>query len=133
VIQITDRDHRRFTWGDCHILARAIHKRHGFPVASLIHKFPSGYEELDLHCFNLCPGGHPLDIHGCWNRSAFKKEWHVGRSHVVRAVTPEQYREWVMPVQFGHYSYRRARQVAQQLHTLPLCAKARKACKPAEK
>lgn len=109
---ITDRDIYRFTDGDCHVLARAIHRLTGWTMASIYDPYMDG---PNYHAFVLRPDGKALDVEGLHDPDAL----------VSYYGDPESY---LMPVQweallsygwprnaFGDYSRKRARQVAKFL------------------
>ena len=107
-----DADVDRFTTGDCHIFARAVHALTGWPIAT----FDDEYDATGtIHAFNLTPDGRCLDIEGIFEPEAFIKKWKCwGASSYSIQHWPTMYKSWQGP-QYGHYSYQRARVLAQRL------------------
>lgn len=60
----------RFTEGDCHVLARAIHEITGWPMAT----FASGKYPV-THAFVAMPDGRYLDIEGVSTREELLAHW----------------------------------------------------------
>ncbi len=54
------RDYLRFTCGDCHILARALHLRTGWPIGVTVDDFGEWFG----HAFVVRPDGLALDVDG---------------------------------------------------------------------
>lgn len=72
----------RFTCGDCHILARAIHRVTGWPMATF--SFKSGKERLpDTHAFVRLPDGRYLDIEGVRTADEMYERWY-GRFYTLK-------------------------------------------------
>lgn len=104
---LTAFDRVRFTEGDCHFLARAIHLRTGWPI----HCFTE-YDEPDLHAFVVMPDGRALDVQGVCAISTMRERWKARRHQAF--TWPEIRACWPAP-EFGHSTYRRARVVAERL------------------
>jgi hypothetical protein len=107
-------DISRFTEGDCHILAKRLHRHYGLTL----HAFDfSG--QLDLHVFNLWKG-QPLDVEGLHDKEEFIRSWKIGKTmpKISLPLTPAEINmQWDdMTPAYGHYSYRRARAVADMLY-----------------
>jgi hypothetical protein len=64
-------DHTRFTEGDCHILARAIHDATGWPMAT----FTARDDRPTDHAFVQMPDGRYLDIEGVKSYRDMVKVW----------------------------------------------------------
>lgn len=102
----------RFTTGDCHIFAKAVHSLTGWPIATFDYEYdPTG----SIHAFNIMPDGRLIDVEGVFMPKEFISKWKQwkARSYSVQH-WPTMRRSWQGP-QFGHYSYRRARVVARRL------------------
>lgn len=69
----------RFTEGDCHILARAIHEATGWPMAT----FVSEDGEPDLHAFVKLPNGRFLDIEGISTEMDMYTRWMPCRRQIA--------------------------------------------------
>jgi hypothetical protein len=113
--RITDLE--RFTEGDCNVLATAISKRTGWPVCSFMGKSWDGSEDMipDLHAFVIRPDGKVLDVQGVCTLSQFRARWSQ-RAPIKVWPSPLAFRKaWGESPFFGHYSYERARKVADQL------------------
>jgi hypothetical protein len=100
-------DVRRFTEGDCHIFALALHKLRGWPTCA----FRDWDGEPHLHAFVRHPDGDLIDIDGKRPPEAFFVDWD-GESD-YRAFDFREY-QWTTPC-FGYYSRRRATVVAKRL------------------
>lgn len=62
----------RFTAGDCHILAAAIHDLAGWPIAT----FVTAWEGTPvLHAFCVHPSGDAVDVEGRQPMAAFRESW----------------------------------------------------------
>lgn len=107
-------DVERFTEGDCHIFARALHKLTGWPIHTFGRRdHPYGG---DVHAFCVLPDGRIADIEGVRDAKDFCADWHY--SFKVSAHHPRPWsdiRHWWGGPAFGPYSYRRARIVAERL------------------
>jgi len=112
--RIGDADIKRFTRGDCHILAHALHRRTGWPIHAFL--------EVDgipaIHAFVITPNGYAVDIKGASPLPEFEREWGVSAHMPVD--WQEIRREW--PTQSKH-SYVRARLLAPAL-----AAQAKRTC-----
>jgi len=113
-MRISEADIERFTKGDCHILAHALHLRTGWPI----HAFVEVGGIPAIHAFVVTPTGYALDIKGAVALAEFEREWGVGAHlevdwHEIR-------REWPT---LSKYSYTRARLLAPAL-----VAQAKKTC-----
>lgn len=109
VTKITKADISRFTEGDCHVLARAIHLATGWDFAA----FWNNEWGWDVHAFVLTPGGFPLDVLGLhtdvreflgrWRKSSGERDLQI-----KKADHEKLFNDW-MGVTFGEYSVRRAK------------------------
>ena len=116
-------DEFRFTCGDCYILARRIHRITGWPMHCFL--YPGCSVGPQEHAFVVTPAGTALDVTGEHSLPSFRKKWgnlrhrefsraemrawdHTHWNYKLRRAIPAG------PV-FGHYSYQRARVVADQL------------------
>jgi hypothetical protein len=86
VLEAPENDRERFTCGDCHVLAMAIHKKTGWPTYCFLGKWSM---IPDVHAFVITPDGEALDNYG---------------NELSRAVP-----------RFGRESYRVAREAADRL------------------
>lgn len=111
---ITWNDITRFTEGDCHILAKRLHRHHGLSLHAL-----EWDGQLDIHVFNLY-NGKPLDVEGLHDEEDFCESWKIGITipNISHPLTPAEVNmQWDnMKPAGGHYSYRRARVVADMLY-----------------
>lgn len=103
--RLTARDRVRFTCGDCHYLARALHLRTDWPLCAFDHGGP------DLHAFVRMPDGRYLDVEGPRTRAALRKRWETDEP--IGEFAWSDFREFGL--EFGSYSRRRARVVAERL------------------
>lgn len=110
-------DHTRFTAGDCHYLARALHIQSDEQLP--MHAFQTCYDS-DIHAFVIVPPRlsgrkHPaaLDFTGLTSLPHFCRCW----SMTPRNITPPlTWRELTFGTpQFGSHTYRRAHKVAARL------------------
>lgn len=69
-MKITDGDIYRFTCGDCHVLAYAIHKLTNWTMCA----FSEG-DGPNFHSFVRHPSGYYLDIRGLEEPDDFIKRW----------------------------------------------------------
>lgn len=96
----------RFTEGDCHILAQAIHNLTGWPMYAF-----NWSNRPDLHCFVKIPSGNFLDIQGISTPKEMKERWQCSRIMKFE----EKYKKvWGGPV-FGKHSEKRAKELAEHL------------------
>lgn len=129
-MRITARDIERFTEGDCAILARAIHRLFGWPMAAGSEPgFPGQARPCD-HAFVAIPGPNRprrfLDIAGVHTAKQLCAEWGFNRCAIF---TEEDFREhWYydvrgFPSMFLGDSNARARQLAPMLvdNALKIC------------
>lgn len=102
----TALDIERFTEGDCHYLARALHRRTGWSMAA----FSCGGEP-DLHAFVLTPDGRVLDVQGACTKHVMRTRWGGKgiRAYEWRALSA------FGPPDYGEASVARARVVARNL------------------
>lgn len=114
---ITDRDIERFSEGDCHVLANALSKITGWAIAAFTSPHSSG---PCFHVFCLREDGVPIDIRGAQTDiEEFKQYWWADdyKEFTMEQILTDWKRAsdednpWQHPV-FGHYSFKRARQVA---------------------
>ncbi len=93
----------RFTEGDCHILALAIHKATGWGFATFAYTCAGG-EFPDLHAFVVMPDGRCLDIDGVCTQSELLVRWECsGHIHVwdLDTVTDEDpLCDWISEVRW---------------------------------
>lgn len=108
-MRITELDIIRFTEGDCHILARAIHLLTGWPMFS----FDDGHGDPDLHAFVIAPSGKALDIEGLHSLRDLRRDW--GSSPLVETSYEAIVSIWGHETSFGRYSFARARKLAPML------------------
>lgn len=99
-------DEQRFTEGDCHLLARRIHRLTGWPI----YCFDYGGKP-SLHAFVVMPDGRALDVEGPRTLLGMKRRW---KGPDVREFTLAQLRHWGGAM-IDRESYRRARIVADEL------------------
>jgi hypothetical protein len=110
---ITERDVERFTEGDCHVLAKRLHRVAGLPL----HTFIYG-DEIDLHAFVMV-GNKALDVMGLWDIQDFINEWSIGTTPTK--ISPPMSIDFFNlnweggRPQLTRYSYKRAREVADIL------------------
>ena len=102
----TNLDVSRFTKGDCHFLARAIHRRTGWPMAAFDLNGP------DIHAFVVMPDGRLLDVYGPQTQMQARKRWNV--SHPIKRFSWKELSEFGEPM-FGANSVRRARDLSRLL------------------
>lgn len=105
----TEKDIERFTCGDCHYLARAIHKLTGWSIAAF-----DQYGLADLHAFVLMPDMRVLDVKGARTQREITQEWSGWHP---KGIIPCDWRD-VEPFgspAYGEYSVRRAREIAPRL------------------
>lgn len=67
----------RFTLGACHVLARELHRRHGWKLYAI------GCEGLEEHALVRHPSGLFIDIEGAHTRRSILKRW---KASSLRAV-----------------------------------------------
>ena len=114
---VTYVDLKRFTRGDCHYLARALHEATGWPMGAYADK--RGY---DGHAFVLVGDSHVLDVMGLQSIPDARAIWGKYGEHCeIRTV------EWAnfaadgwcdYGPEFGRYSLTRARVLAPRLAAL---------------
>lgn len=100
-------DEVRFTEGDCHYLARAVHRKTGWPMGAFSFR---GY--ANAHAFARMPDGRWVDVYGPQTEGAAQRRWKM--QHSIEVFDWRDLREFGLP-QFGDYTYRRARVVADRL------------------
>jgi hypothetical protein len=106
---ITNLDIERYTCGDCHYLARALHKLTGWPMAAFVDR----WGDPDRHAFVLTPDGDVFDVHGIESPHDARRRWRAPRRRIQTFEWPDLL-AFGEP-EFGPYSVRRARIVARQL------------------
>jgi hypothetical protein len=107
---ITSADIERFTEGDCHIMAWAIHKETGWPI----YTFWDGDEHW-MHAFVKMPNGKIIDVEGVTTLRTFKKKWSKYGNDPIKRIEWKDLREsWGGP-SYGNYSYSRAKKIARYL------------------
>lgn len=67
--------YERFTEGDCHILARAIHLQTGWMIATFMDMRWPEKQWPDLHAFVQMPDGRFLDIEGIADEPTIRRRW----------------------------------------------------------
>lgn len=107
-MRITSLDVERFTCGDCHLLARAIHELTGWPICAF-----DAFDGPDIHAFVRTPSGKYLDIEGVHAPHTFKRNWHERR--VRRISWAALAADWGDAPRYGRYSVVRARRLAPLL------------------
>src|SRR4051812_23319835 len=103
---ITPRDIYRFTCGDCHIFAYALHRITGWPVATFV---DDGGEAI-THAFCVMPDGRAADIQGLHLMRDFKRSWWKPTGVKIHGDLIRD-AEWGRRTAFGEYSRKRARQL----------------------
>lgn len=103
----------RFTEGDCHILARAIHQRTGWTFCTFDYK-----GSPDAHAFVQRPDGRYVDVQGVTDDVTMKKRWRATRiiAWTDFAAFAVEYPWWGGNYcTFGLYSFLRADQLARKI------------------
>lgn len=107
-------DVERFTEGDCHILARAIHRRTGWTFCTFL------YDGCpDAHAFVQRPDGLYVDVEGVVNETSLLAKW--GKHMKVKRWEDFEAFAADWPwwggdfCTYGLYSYLRAAQLARKL------------------
>jgi hypothetical protein len=120
VLKAPEDDRKRFTSGDCHVLAMAISKKTGWPT----YCFLGEWLIPDIHAFVLTPDGEALDIDGKRPLKAIMDEWQ--QEEIVPA-SLRDLRKFHAHVdrdgkelqrgvpRFGRESYKAAREAADRL------------------
>src|SRR4051812_44511858 len=75
---ITNLDIERYTCGDCHYLARALHKLTGWPMAAFVDR----WGDPDRHAFVLTPDGDVFDVHGIESPHDARRRWRAPRRRI---------------------------------------------------
>jgi hypothetical protein len=102
------RDRERFTCGDCHILARALHLRTGWPIGvTMVDNVGSSG-----HAFVVRPDGLALDYDGLSDPDDLVDSY--AADDWTTMDWPTLLSEWGGAI-YGSYSYRRAQVVATEL------------------
>jgi hypothetical protein len=106
---ILENDISRFTEGDCLVLAKRLHRVGGLPLHTFMYA-----DQYDLHAF-VMHDGKPLDVMGLHDLDEFIADWSVGssRAELSPPLEPKDVSFWAL--EFGKYSYARARIVAEIL------------------
>lgn len=102
------RDAARFTQGDCHILARALHIRTGWPIGVTVERDGKWHG----HAFIVCPDGRALDVNGLSDPDHLTDEYDGYRWVETDWAT---LRSVWGGADWGRHSYRRAVIVAERL------------------
>lgn len=117
---ITELDNKRFTCGDCHYLARAIHKRTGWqigafswPVVENSDRYTWNPGGPDYHAFAIMPDGRVLDVEGVKTQEELKERWRV-EAGIIKPFEWKDVKVFGTP-DYGRFTYRRAYQVADML------------------
>jgi hypothetical protein len=104
-MKITNADIDRFTCGDCHIFARALHAATGWPIHTFVNDgFP------DAHAFVRAPDGRCVDIEGWSTIRKFKARWGLSGCPIKEIEWANLLADWGGP-EFGSHSYKRAKQL----------------------
>lgn len=90
-----------FTAGECHLLARAIHRKTGWPVCAFIDR---GF--FDHHAFVRMPDGRYLDVEGVHSERELRKRWSLPRARIGECPPDFLLSEWGLE---DHRPYRRRR------------------------
>jgi hypothetical protein len=111
----TELDEERFTCGDCHYLARALHLLTGWPIVA----FQDSWGRPDVHAMVKMPNGKLLDIYGPQSVRTARRHWchfRRARGRPIKEFSWSIFREegWNSP-SYGEYTYRRAKIIAQRL------------------
>jgi hypothetical protein len=121
VLEAPENDRERFTCGDCHVLAMAIHKKTGWPTYCFLGKWSM---IPDVHAFVITPDGEALDIDGKRPVEALLDEWNqeeivpASFHHLRMFHARLDYYGNELPravPRFGRESYRVAREAADRL------------------
>lgn len=105
----TKMDVERFSYGDCHILALALHKLTGWKLGA----FDAGGWP-DTHAFVIDPTGRCWDVHGPSDQENFLKRWGTyGVEGIIEGVEAREFKCWGLSYGIGSYS--RAGIVARRL------------------
>lgn len=107
-------DVTRFTEGDCHLLARAIHRHTGWTFCTFEYK-----GSPDAHAFVQRPDGLYVDVEGVVDEDALLNKWgsncKIKRWHDFTTFS-ENWPWWGGDFcTFGLYSYLRADQLARKI------------------
>jgi hypothetical protein len=105
-------DITRFTEGDCHILARAIHRHTGWAFCTF--EFRGG---PDAHAFVRRSDGYYVDVQGVATEAEMLRRWYHTkiRTWTMRELI-EHWPNWAGTYStFGLYSYLRADQLARKI------------------
>lgn len=108
-------DQERFTRGDCHILARELNRRTGWPI----YTFTKNGGRAWAHAFVKTPDGHYLDIEGLHTFHQIRRRWEAG--FIKHWDSWEQLRDhdnrdsWSDGAWYGRFSSLRAWMVARRL------------------
>lgn len=109
--RITKKDIERFTRGDCHILATAIHKLTGWSL----YAFENSSTGLgEGHAFVMPEPYIFLDITGLSTYEEMQKKWFWYTSYPIIEIDLQQLYSWDGPI-YGEYSFKRASVVAKHL------------------
>lgn len=116
-MQITEDDINRFTKGDCHVLAKRLHRVANLPLHCLV--ILEDGNKHTRHAFVIV-GNKVLDVEGLQSVRSFKKRWRMEdekRIAISQPLTIDWFWERWTPkgTSFGHHSYKRAREIADYL------------------
>ncbi len=100
-------DISRFTEGDCHVFAAAVHRLTGWPI----HVFNDEGTPY-LHAFVVAPDGKAVDIMGVRSMEDLLNEW--GELEHLHYKWEDLKLEWGANT-YGAYSVKRARLMARRL------------------
>lgn len=106
-------DIERFTEGDCWLLAARIHRITGWPFYSFPYSF-GGEWVPDAHAFVVMPNGQALDIEGPCSIKNMAHRYGFTPAD-ARELPVSSIRKHIGEPTFGHYSYERARVIADRL------------------
>ena len=110
-MRITERDIQRFTCGDCHFLAKRLHRVAGLPM----HAFKMPDEEKPTRHAFVKFNTLALDVNGLHDMDFFIEEW--GAEDISEPLSVDWFaKNWRRPnPAWGHYTYQRAREIADYL------------------
>lgn len=106
---IRPKDVARFTEGDCHIFAKALHDLTGWPLCAFTWR-----GRPDCHAFVEAPDGRLVDVEGPMNAKSFCDKWSDFAPGRWGRFTWAGFAEggWDLTPQISWWSLRRAQQLA---------------------
>lgn len=108
--RVTKLDRERFSYGDCHFLARAISRLTGLPICTFMWN-----GEPETHAFVRLPDGRYLDVEGASTAAELRSRWENPDLPIREISWRTLRRRWDAPPVYGEYSYRRAKTIAALL------------------